>query len=190
MDEETRAFHNDLARRACTDEAAFTELYTIYIEQIFPFVMKRVGHRETCEDIVSDVFRKVFLHLRAFNPKKSSFRTWIFRIATNTVIDHYRVNRNERKPSFVDRDELALYPSDDDSPHDLVLAEDQKASIRSCLTQLPKRDEEVLTLRYIQDLSNQEIADILEISPNHVGVLLHRALKKMKGILEPTTSTL
>lgn len=178
--------HSELALRAASDEAAFTELYNLYIDQIFRFVMKRVGHRETSEDIVSDVFRKVFLHLKDYNPKKASFRTWLYRIATNTLVDYYRVHRNKNKPSVVDLEEVAHLASGNPSPHEMVLDDDQKTTVQNCLGQLQETHQKVLHLKYIEGFGNQEIAEMLDISPNNVGVLVHRALKAAKAQLTAT----
>lgn len=180
--------YNDLALRACSDEAAFTELYNLTIDEIFRFVMKRVGHRETAEDVTSDIFRKVFLHLKEYTPTKASFRTWMYRIATNAIVDYYRIHRNENKPSVVDLEETAHLASDSPSPHDLVLADDQKAMVQKCLAELKADHQKVLHLKYIEGFGNQEIAEILDISSNNVGVLLHRALKAAKKVLQPTAT--
>lgn len=181
---ETDVSHaNDLAKRAANDEAAFTELYNLYLDEIFRFIMKRVGHRETAEDIVSDIFRKVFLHLKEYTPKKASFRTWLYRIATNTLVDYYRVHRNENKPSVVDLEEVKHLASDNPSPHDIALTEDQKTTVQNCLGELQETHQKVLHLKYIEGFGNQEIAEMLDISPNHVGVLVHRALKAAKAQL-------
>lgn len=176
--------HNALAIKARSDESAFTELYSAHIDQIFGFVMKRIGHKETCEDIVSEVFRKVFLHLETYDPKKASFRVWLYRIATNTLTDHYRSQRNPTKGSVVDIDDVHDIRDEDASPHSDLLSQEQKDIVRAGINALPENYQKILQLKFFEDLPNQEIAAILEINPNNVGVLIHRAQKKLKGILE------
>lgn len=175
--------HSALAVRAATDERAFAELYALYIDQLYGFVMKRVGHPETTEDIVADIFRKVFLNLQGFTAEKASFRTWMYRIATNTIIDHYRVNRNENKPVIVDLEE-ALALADQASTDDLVLSQEQKHAVQQCINQLPEKAQKIVQLKFFDDCSHQEIGEILGITPGNVGVQVHRAVKQLKTIIE------
>lgn len=79
-----------LVEQAKTDDRAFEKLYNYYFPQIYGFIIKRAGQKELAEDIVSTVFMKVFTHLNDYEPKTSSFKSWVYKIATNTLIDHYR----------------------------------------------------------------------------------------------------
>lgn len=179
--------HNALAIAASqNNEAAFTQLYEIYIHEIYGFVMKRIGHKETCEDIVSDVFRKVFLNLKTFDPKKASFRVWVYRIATNTMTDHWRVHRNPNKGIVVDIEEAYELHDETQNPHDDLLSDEQKQFVQNNINKLPNKYQTIVQLKYFDDLPNTDIAEIMGIKPNNVGVLLHRALKKLKGELEQT----
>lgn len=175
--------HNELAEKAKDDEAAFTQLYQIYINQIYGYIFKRLGHREDTQDIVSDIFRKVFLHLKKFNPQKASFRTWIYKIATNTLIDFLRTQRNPNKPRHVDIEIGTQIADDHPTANELVLSKEQQGYIRACLKKLPAKYQKVVQLKFFADFSNQEIAQVLKLQPNHVGVLLYRALKKLKEII-------
>lgn len=176
--------HNALAERAATDEQAFEELYNAYLDQIYGFVMKRVGHTQTCEDIVSDVFRKVFTNLEAFDQSKASFRTWIYRIANNTIIDHYRVNRNPSKPPVVDIDEMIDLATDAQTPEEVYLTAEQQEFIHACIDELPEKYQKIVQLKYLEEMPHEEIAEIMEMSVNNVSVTAHRAVKKMKVIIE------
>lgn len=173
---------SDLAIRAQTDEQAFTELYTSYFDEIYRFVVKRIGHRETSEDIVSDIFRKTFLHLDTFNPAEASFRTWVYRIAHNTLIDFYRT-RNTKTTQLVDID-AAEDVVDTSDPQGYVINQEARAALRACMTHLPDAQRQIVELKYFDEFSNQEIGELLHISANTVGVNLHRALKKLTPFVE------
>lgn len=175
--------HDELAVRAATDQAAFTDLYNAYMDPIYRFVMKRVSHKETTEDIVSDIFRKVFLSLKRFDPSRASFRTWIYRIATTTIIDYYRSNANPSRRPIAELSEAESLADPSDSPHEEMLSEEQKVRVHACMEQLPEKYHSAVQLKYFSELSNQEIADVLQVSPNNVGVILHRALRKLETIL-------
>ncbi len=169
------AAHNALAARARTDEQAFSELYGLYLDPIYRFILKRTGHVQTAEDLTSDIFHKVFLHLKSFDPHKASFRTWIYQIASNRIIDYWRI---EGKKKTEDIEELQIVNENDNPARDII-NEEEKRRIQSLLTVLPEKQQKVVTLKYFSELSYEEIADVMKISSNNVGVLLHRALKTL-----------
>ena len=72
---------------------AFGELYDEYIQRIYKFIYFKTHHRESAEDLTSRVFIKAFEKIKTYNEGKSSFSVWLYRIARNTVIDHYRTNK-------------------------------------------------------------------------------------------------
>lgn len=178
-DAASREEHNQLAVRAKTDEAAFTQLYHLYIKEIYGFVFRRVGHRETAEDLVSDIFHKMLAHLPNYNPNKAGFRTWLYRIANTMLIDHYRVHHNPNRPGLVhldeEREEDAAEPALDHGPQKEI-----SLAVRQSVATLPPRDRQIVEMRYFEGFSNQEIAEILDLSANHVGVLLYRSLQQLK----------
>ncbi|MFH1426173.1 MAG: RNA polymerase sigma factor [Candidatus Kerfeldbacteria bacterium] len=180
--------HNALAERACSDEMAFAQLYNAYIDQIYGFVMKRIGHPETSEDLVSEIFRKVFTNLEAFDSSKASFRTWLYRIANNTIIDHYRVTRNPNKPAVVDIDSIQDLASQTRTPEEIVLNSDEREFMQACINELPEKQQKVVQLKYIEGFSHEEIAEVMGMTPNNIGVISHRALKKMKVSIEKKQS--
>ncbi|HLD21834.1 MAG TPA: sigma-70 family RNA polymerase sigma factor [Patescibacteria group bacterium] len=171
---------NALAIAARTDERAFSELYQHYIDQIYGFVMKRLGHPENTEEVVSDIFRKVFLHLDQFDPQKASFQTWLYRIATTTVIDQYRVQK--RKPQTVDIEEVQQ--EIEHAGAQIELHFENRELIHHCLSKLPKRHQAILQLKFFDDLPHTEIAAIVGMTPNAVSALIHRSLKKLRIIIE------
>jgi RNA polymerase sigma-70 factor (ECF subfamily) len=169
------AAHNALAQRARTDDQAFSELYELYLDPIYGFVLKRVGHVQTAEDLTSDIFHKVFLHLESFNPTKASFRTWIYQIATNRMIDYWRTEGKRKTQAIED----LQIPNAQDNPARAMMEEEEKRRIQSLLTILPEKQQQAVSLKYFSELSYEEIAGVMKISPNNVGVLLHRALKTL-----------
>lgn len=175
--------HNELAQKAKTDESAFTELYNIYIDQIFGFVKRRVNHTETAEDLVSDVFRKVFLNLNRFDPDKAAFRTWIYSITSNTLVDYYRSSKNPVKSETIDIEEIFDLRSKEQTPHELALSVEQKEFVQGCVSNLPKKYQKIVQLKYFAEYSNEEIAEVMDLSVNNVRVILHRALKKLKPLI-------
>lgn len=169
-----------LAERVAFDEIAFEILYERYFGHLYGFVFKRVGHREIVEDLVSMIFTKVFIGTSNF--KNVSFKAWIYKIATNTVIDYYRKNKNH----FIETldDHIDTLASSDPSPEDLVSTMQDSIKVHRALADLGIKDQELLHLRFFADLSYEEIAGLLKSNVNNVRVSIHRALKKFKKAYE------
>ncbi len=162
-----------LAERARTDDAAFTELYEFYFPRIYGYICRRVGDRATAEDLTSQAFLNAVAAMPRYRPS-APFGAWLFRIATNVLIDHYRVAGRRTTETLEAAETVA-----DDRP-DAAEAADrnaERARLERVLSLLPDRERRLLTLKYFSELSNLEIAAAEGLKPNHVGVLLHRALK-------------
>jgi len=165
-----------LAEKAKTDDQAFAILYERYFPKIYAYIFRRLGNRDATEDIVSVTFEKVFLHLDKFKPNSGTFQASVYRIATNSVIDHVR---KEKHTVAVDPQELPeeIHPHTDDA-QDLIIKIQDRAAVQKALLKLPERYQRVIELKYFSQLTNIEVAEVLGISPNNAGVLLSRALKQ------------
>lgn len=163
----------DLIEKAKTNDAAFVDLYNIYFPKIYGYVVRRTGQREMAEDIVSVVFIKVFTNLKKYKYQDCSFSAWVYKIATNSLTDHYRKTARHRE---IMPEEMPEIKDDKQNITEAIELEGDKAVVRAVIKQLPVRYEEVLNLKFFAELSNQEIAASLNIKANNVGVLIHRAL--------------
>jgi RNA polymerase sigma-70 factor (ECF subfamily) len=169
-----------LLTAARDDEQAFTRLYDFYFPKIYAFVARRVGNREATEDIVSEVFVRATVALPGFRAG-TKFGGWLFRVATNLVIDRVRRYHRER---LVEAGEAEALPDSGPAPDEIAQTLLDRAVLERILAGLPARDQEILHLKYFAELDNQEIAVALEITPNHVGVLLHRAVQKASKLAQ------
>ncbi len=167
-----------LAERAKTDDAAFSLLYERYFPKIYAYIFRRLGNREQTEDVVSVTFEKVFLHLDKFKPGGGgTFQAWIYRIATNAVIDYIRKEKHTIAMAPEDLPEETHPTTGLDATTEMIKLEDSE-SVQRVIKKLPQRYQEVIQLKYFSELSNIEVAEVLQISPNNAGVLLSRALKQ------------
>lgn len=164
------------------DQNAFGELINRYEVKLSRYGRKFLRQREAIEDMVQDVFIKAYLNIQSFDPDKR-FSPWIYRIAHNTFINELR---RSHRFLFFDFDTDTLFPH-------LIAAEtaDQGAlesELRSHLDELvsllPPKYREVIVLHYIEDLSYQEISDVLHIPVNTVGVRLNRARQHLRTSYE------
>ena len=164
---------------------AFSELYDHYLPKIYRYVLNRVGNKEVAEDLTSKIFLKALQNLDRFE-YTISFSSWIYRIAHNTVIDFYRTNRK-----YVVSIESIEYLLKSDSKTERPAEQaDLSRKMLSLLKQLPKSYQEVLSLRFFEEQSNEEIAEILDCSTNNVGVKIHRALKAFRKQVKKNHSDL
>lgn len=146
---------------------------------LFRYAYARVGNREDAEDVVQLAFEKAWKHRHTFDPKKSSQKTWLFTIVGNTTIDLLRSRRRKPEEAISDTHPAATNISHE-VQHD-VMVEWVYAQING----LPERDRELIFLRYREDYSFKEIAEVLKLQYSTAKVALHRALKKLKVLCNP-----
>lgn len=170
---------NQLVEEAKQNSAKFGLLYDKYVEQIYRYVMRRVNDVEVAEDLVSQTFFDALSHLDSYQFKGYPFSAWLYKIAHNNVLKWYRVNNRVQK---VDLDEIAELRSDEDVVGQLV-TQVEGEGVHAALAKMDPEDRELVRLKYFEEISNIEIAQIMGISPNNVGVKLYRALKELKQLM-------
>jgi len=161
------------------DSDAFAFFYDKYVTRIYRFVYIRTSNQQVAEDLTQDIFLKIWQHLVDKHEIKS-FQAFIFRIARNTIIDHYRlINRQELPLEYADD---IVTPVDEQEIKKLDKSIDADVLIRE-INKLKTEYQEVLALRYIEDLTIDEIAEVIQKDKRNVRVLIHRALNKLKEII-------
>ena len=158
------------------DFDAFGEIYETYIDQIFVFVLRKTSDREVAEDLTSQVWMKAMKGLSNFSEQEgASFKSWIYRIAHNTVIDHYRVQRQQ-----VDLDaiwEIGISV-------DIVKCIDDSnklEEVRQFLWELKPIEKEIVLLRVWDELSYKEIAEITGKKEDNCKQIYKRSLEKIQA---------
>jgi len=159
---------------------AFAKLYDIFFTPVYRYVYYRV-RIEDYEDIIEIVFLKIWTNVKKYRvtDKNSSFISWVFRIAHNVVIDYYRDHREtiELTPDIPDhRDTASIHTGADQKINNGIL--------KSALGRLKEPYQQVLVLKFLDDLDNTEIATILGKSQNSLRILQFRALKSLRNVLE------
>lgn len=159
---------------------ALSTLYSLSYDKIFRFIFYRVNHKELAEDITEEVFIKAFRNLKTIT-KRESFDAWLYQIARNSVIDYYR-----SKKQTVGLEEIETTFAYEDAVIDTVALEASSKVLLQALTQLPKEQQIVLKLKFFEELSNQEIAELLHKKEGAIRVIQFRALAKLKQLLKNT----
>src|SRR3989344_1375331 len=168
------------------DSTAFSALYEQYITPIFRFVFFRVRTKEDAEDLTQHVFLKAWSALPEFGHEGKSFAAWLYRIARNTTIDYWR----KKKPLSLDPSSSAFQNKQDKglSPLETANQKEEAEHIRKALHILNEDQQTILTLKFIEDLSNKEIAHVTGKTEGAIRQIQSRALKALRQHLKETKS--
>jgi RNA polymerase sigma-70 factor (ECF subfamily) len=170
-----------IARAVRGDTSAFGDLYERYMDQIYRYVYYGVTNHQEAEDLTEVVFLKAWEALPRFKPEKAMFRAWLYRIAHNLVVDRHRT----RKPVLFLEQVIHLRDVSP-APETVVETDQETTRLSVALSRLKPKLREVILCRFVNGLSHAETAEIMGTSEGNVRVLQHRALKKMKTLLEET----
>lgn len=162
------------------DQEAFAKLYDFYIEPIYRFVYFKLSNKEDAEDITSEVFLKTWDYLISEEKEIDNFRQLIYKIARNRIIDVYR-ERAKRLECPIETVEGKVMTED---LRKQIEANDEKEKLLAIIKKMKNEYQEVVHLKYVEGLSAGDIAVILDKSYASVRVLLHRATKKLKELIE------
>ena len=168
------------------DTEAFGRLVEKYQNRIYGYIYHLIGNKTDAEDITQEVFIKAYRSIKRFN-LKSSFYTWLYRIAHNLVVDKIRHNKIAflpiESPSDPKQESLLQHTPDHSSPvEESVIKEQIRKSILENINKLQIEYKSVIILRYIQGRSYVEIAKILRRSIRTVGSRLFRALQQLRKL--------
>lgn len=178
-----------LLRRAQRyDPAAFDRLYELYADRIYRYVWYHVHDPDLASDLTADIFERVIQKITTFRISQqdtvATFSGWIFRIAHNDVY-HCRHRREREESVLVLSDEMDERPAELTDLSEAAEHREWEAALRAAITRLPADQQEVLILRFWEQLSHAEVANLLGRSEGAVRVLQHRALTALRGMLAP-----
>ena len=168
-----------LERAQAQDPEVLGELYDRYASQVYAYVYRRVGDPEVAEDLTGEVFMRVVKALHAGQTWHTSFRAWLFRVAHNLVVDHYR--RRPPEPLLaLDETDIA---AEETSPADRLQQMLDHERLRRALRCLTSEQQEVLALRFGEGLTARQTAGVVNKTVGAVEALQHRALAALRRIL-------
>lgn len=159
------------------DRAAFDALFLKYQDYVYNIVYGIVGQPEAARDVTQEVFLQVYRSLGSFR-RGSRFATWLYRVAVNRAVDFARSQRRWRFTTL--DDEAKAKPDPEQNPEASALRHSEEETVRSVLRSVPPKHRDVLVLRYFQNLSVEEIAEILGVSVAAAKIRLHRARQHFK----------
>lgn len=156
--------------------SAFQTLYMRHLDAIYRYFFFQTRDKFLAEDLAQDVFIRVWRAIDHYDPKKGAFTSWMYRIAHNLLIDHYRGKKTLSLKEGLE----ASYTEDwlEKLDHN-----EKIIKVKNALENLPKDYQEVVILRFFEDLSVEEVSEITGKSEENVRVIQHRAIRKLKEIL-------
>lgn len=156
------------------DKEAVSALYEAYAQSIFQYISFRVVSRMTAEDLTAEVFLRMVRNISTFEDRGLPFGAWLFRIAGNLLIEHFRQDKRVMLTILSDDER-----GDDSESFRRIENEEDRQQLMTALGALPQEYQDVLILRFMQSLSHSEVAAILGKSDIAVRSIQHRALKAL-----------
>lgn len=155
-------------------ENEFIQAFKTYNQNVFNFVYLRIGSKEIAQDLTQEIYIKLWDYKHKFDPEKSNIKTWLYKIAKNHLVDFFRKNKN----NFKNEVELEAIGEEQNQDRDLDI---QFIIIK--LSELDSDEQDLIIMKYIEDLSNEEIAQIIDKNINATKVAIYRAMEKLKRII-------
>jgi len=160
------------------DKTAFGHLYELYLRPVYRYIYLRTKDKETAADLTQTVFLKIFQSLNRYRSQKKSPINYFFIVARNTVIDYWK----KKKDSKIDNAENFFnnLADTENDIEDLIEKNDKLFLLKRAISSLTEVQQEVIILRFINDLSTREIAKLLGKTEDSVRQIQCRALKSLK----------
>lgn len=155
------------------DFEAFGELYSIYLDRIYRYVLYQVRDKMMAEDLTEEVFYKAWKAIKSCTGREHTFSAWLNRIAHNHVIDGFRSGRNRLSIEMVTLAEVK-------DPSLEVEGKLDREELLKIITWLPKNQQQVIILKFLEGLDNQEIGQVMGKSQGAIRVLQMRGLATLR----------
>jgi RNA polymerase sigma-70 factor, ECF subfamily len=159
---------------------ALEELYLIHFDRIYSYLHMSVGNRHDAEDLTTQVFVKMLESIGKFRWRSAPFSAWLFRIAHNLAMDHFRANKRWQPEEEVPEPD----PGDGSAAEEEALEAIGRQSMLELIEKLSHEQQQVLTLKFVFNFSNAEAATILDKTEGAVKSLQHRALTSLQRQLD------
>lgn len=170
------------------NQQAYAELLRLYRNPIYYMLLKMMNNPNDAEDLTMEAFGKAFKNLDKYSPD-FAFSTWLFKIAANNCIDFLR--KKNSMPNCIDQDLFAMEVNLNDinggmpaTPEDHIIEKQKIVMLRKAVDQLRPKYKELVELRFFNELSYEEISQLLGISLGNVKVQLFRAKEMLAGIMQ------
>lgn len=165
------------------DNEAFGEFYDFYAPRVYRFVRLKVDSQETAQDLTSEAFLRIWQHLQEQRKIRERFQSLLYKIARNLVIDFYRT-KSVREILIEDNLEEFSNIEDGEASDELVIRQEEMTEVKKAILQIHPNYQDVIFWYYIDDLPIVDIAEILNKNEGTVRVLIHRAVRALREVME------
>ncbi len=170
----------NLIERAKTNAEAFGALYERYVDRVYSYIYYRIGDTHEAEDLTARVFYRALGHIGDYRQRGAPFAAWLYRIAHNLVANWHR---DQSRRHLVRLDDLGGLPERGDGPGRQVEQDEEARTLLAAIRTLPAERQQVLILKFADELSNAEIARIMGRSEGAIKSLYHRTLLALRDDL-------
>jgi len=169
----------DVIERARTgDRSAFAELYDTHCDAVYRYVLYRVREPSDAEDLTSEVFTRAFANIHRYRWQGKSFLAWLYTIARNAVTD-----RRRRDRPTVELDNAYGIAEEGPTAHDHAVRGEQVDALKGAVKHLTTEQQEVLVLRFVENMSSRQVAKVLGKNEGAIRALQFRALGRLRKLL-------
>jgi RNA polymerase sigma-70 factor (ECF subfamily) len=169
-----------LVRQSRVDARAFGALYDHYFPRVYNYVYFRVQDQATSDDLVSTIFMRALDRLDTYREERGTFGVWLFRIAHNVVVDHYR---SAARQALLPLEQVESLVSGDPPVEQSLAQQQQTKALLAQVARLSEREQEIIGLKFGGGLTNRKIAALVGLKENNIAVILYRAMRKLRQAL-------
>lgn len=170
-----------LVELAADDKEAFGELYERYLTKMYNYVYYRTGNTHDAEDLTAKVFQRAMSHIGAYVDRGLPFQAWLYRIAHNLVANWHR-DQGRRK--IIALDDFVAHSLQSEAPDRWTEEQEEQKQLMEAVRRLPDDRQQLLLLKFIEQLSNAEIGEIMGRTEGAVKSLYHRTLLALREDLQ------
>lgn len=174
---QTEIDESALIERAKTDKDAFGQLYERYHERIYNYVYYRTGNVADAEDLTAKIFIRAMQHIGRYEDKGVPFSAWLYRIGHNLVANWHRDNSRRQ---LIALDDVAQWRFAGEGPEFATQLMEDKEMLLAAIRRLPADRQELLILKFVEQLPNAEIGEIMGRSEGAIKSLYHRTLLSLR----------
>jgi RNA polymerase sigma-70 factor, ECF subfamily len=166
------------------DKKQFIELYEMYYAKIYNYILRNITHRETAEDLTSNTFLKALKYITGNKTGKiENYKAWLYKIATNELLMHHRYNRKRVVINY-DTEDFQSYLALNNNILEIGEKTFDTFAIKQAIDKMKSFDKIIIEMHFFENIGYQDMAVILNLKENTLRSHIHRALKKLKILLD------
>lgn len=170
-----------LIEQSKDEPKAFAAIYDHYFPRIYTYIRYRVDNNQTADDLTAFVFERALSRLNQYQSGRAPLSAWLFGIARNAVSNH---RRRKKRWQWLPLTFADNRPDHEQQPEAAMIQDETEERLLAAVSQLPYRERDLIALRFVSGLNNRQIAALTDLTESNVGVILHRALKKLRADLK------